>query len=84
MLSATAFTFRVEHRRFLSTVLQGRDHNTLKTAQEGTKEETSLPVTVQSKQKLKNQLVAQTGKALEEIPVALGVQLLPDKREGNL
>lgn len=85
--SATAFTlpvtFRVEHWGCVSAVLQGRGHNTLKTAQKRTKEETSLAITEQSKQKLKNQLVAQTGKALEEIPVALGVQLLAKEREGN-
>lgn len=59
----------------------GKQQNTLK-AQEGTKPETSLPVTGQYKQKLKEQLVAQAGKALEEIPVASGVQLLAEEREG--
>lgn len=60
----------------------GKQQNTLKTAQEGTEPETSLPVTGQYKQKLKEQLVAQAGKALEEIPVASGVQLLAEEREG--
>lgn len=87
IISATAFTlpatFRVEHWGCLSAMLQGRGHKTLKTVREGTKGETSLPVTGQSKQKLKNQLVGQTRKALEEIPVALGVQLLAEEREGN-
>lgn len=59
----------------------GKQHNTLKTAQEGTKEATSLPVTGQSKQKLKKQLVAQKMKAPEEIPVASAAQLLADERE---
>lgn len=72
----------VEHWGSLSAVWQARGHNTPKTAQERTKEETSLPVTGQSKQKLKNQIVAQTEKALAAISVALGVQLLADEREG--
>lgn len=50
--SATAFTlpviFRVEHWGCLSAVLQGRAHNTLKTAQEGTKEETSSNRAIQA------------------------------------
>lgn len=87
ILYATAFTlpvtFRVEHWGCLAAALQGRGHNTLKTAQEGTKEETSLPVKGQSKQKLRSQLVAQTRKTLEEIPMALEVQLLAEEREGS-
>lgn len=50
----------------LAEALQGRGRNALKTAQKGTREEISLPVTGQSKQKLRNQLAAQAGKGLEE------------------
>lgn len=50
----------------LAEALQGRGRNTLKTAQKGTREEISLPPTGQSKQKLRNQLTAQTRKGLEE------------------
>lgn len=52
---------------YLAEALQGRGRNTLKTAQKGTREEISLPVTGQSRQKLRNQLAAQTGKGLEEL-----------------
>lgn len=38
----------------LAEALQGRGHNTLKTAEKGTRAEISLPVTGQSKQKLRN------------------------------
>lgn len=64
----------------LAEALQGRGHNTLKTAQKGTRAEISLPVTGQSKQKLRNQLVAQTGKGLE---VAWGAQLPAEGRGGT-
>lgn len=72
--STLPVTFRVKagaEGSLAEEALQGRGRNTLKTAQKRTREDTSLPPTGQSKQKLRNHLTAQTGKGLEE-PCGLG------------